>query len=196
MIWIAAIPPFLALLVALALAPYEAVARARRLAVRADGSRSQRRADEEGGHLRRALVRGVVGPVAVFALAAAAMVGVHEWVPRSPAAELFGGNTPETAGLSAELVREYEERVRAAERARAERGDAPPPPVVTPGGVLLEHFPLHLIFVVAVAAGLWRLHGHVLAVRADYEHGVYRRARRYRRRDRRGEERPTGTVIA
>ena len=178
------VPAAVALAVAVAW-PYAAFRRAGRLGRRADGSRSARRRAVERSRRWRAVVRGAVLPVAAAAVLGGAAYGLHEWVPWSAAAAVFGTATPETDLLARSLFDEVEQRGR--EQAE-EAANALPSEFRVPGRIgvrdwFFQHFPLHPILATFLVVGAGWLCRRVVSERRRYLAGLGRRMRTYQRRD-------------
>ena len=185
MIWLAVAFPALVAAFVLTAWPYESWRRAGRLARRSDGSVSRRRRSIERSRRRRVVVRGGVLPVAVAALVGGAAYALHEWAPWSATAAVFGTADPETDLVARSLFDQVEERARAAAE---ETANALPDPFRVPGKVgvrdwFFEHFPLHPILLVFLAAAFWRACRWVVAERVRYLGGLRRRMRGYQKRD-------------
>ena len=185
MTWLAVAVPALVAAVVLTAWPYEAWARAGRLGRRSDGSRSRRRRSIERSRRRRSVVRGGVLPVVAAALVGGAAYALHEWVPWSATAAVFGTADPETDLVARSLFERVEDRARAAAE---ETANALPDPFRVPGEIgvrdwFFEHFPLHPILLVFLAAAFWRIARWVVAERERYLRGLRRRMRGYQRRD-------------
>ncbi|MDT7856841.1 hypothetical protein RQM47_09330 [Rubrivirga sp. S365] len=192
MTWIAVAVPVLVVAFVLTAWPHEAWVRAGRLARRADGSTSARRQATERSERRRVLVRGVVFPVVAAFLVGGAGVALHEWVPWSATAAIFGTATPETDLVARSLFEDVEARAREAAEQAANRV---PDEFRVPGQIgvrewLFQHFPLHPIWLAFVAAAVVWLVRWVLAERARYLRGLRSRMRAYQRHDLRRLRRP------
>ena len=185
MTWLAVAASIFVLVFVLVAWPYHAWRRAPRLAVRADGSLSQKRRDVERSKRWRAVLRGAILPLALTAAVGTAGPVMHEWMRWNATQALFGTRTPETDLLARSLYESVEEQAwRAAERAaRAIPEKVPIPEDTDLQEWAFQHFPLHPFWVLLLLIAVWWSCRWALVERKRYLSDVGSRMRSYQRRD-------------
>ncbi len=185
MTWLLAGPILLLLAMLAVLLPYPTLRLAARNSQRAEGVRSTRRTRRELHHATPFLRDAVLVPVVVIVLLQGASFVIHGYVvPDTTLSELFGEYHPEVS-LHAPDLEAWNEAIEATHRDRdyeawrQAQGLAPQTPTSI-DEVLVEHWPLHLVFVLLPLVYLaWFFSRRYFALARSYHRGVAQRAKRY-----------------
>lgn len=185
MLWLVAGPVLLFLLGLAVSLPYASLQTAARNPLREDGQRSSRRTERELYHLKTFLRAAVLVPLLVLVGLQGGLYLVHTHViPDTTLSDLFGEYHPETS-LHAPDLEAWNEAIEADRRDRdyqawlEAQGLAPKSrsPLVE---VFVEHWPLHLAFVILPLVYLvWFARRRYFPAARTYHRGVTQRANRY-----------------
>jgi hypothetical protein len=185
MLWLVAGPVLVFLLSLAVLLPYASLRTAVRNTRRADGHRSRQRTQRELHHLRRFLRSAALVPLLVLILLQSGLYLVHTYVvPDTTLSELFGEYHPETS-LHAPDLEAWNEAIDADRRDRdyeawREAQGLAPASTTPMAEVLVEHWPLHLAFLILpLAYFVWFVRRRYLPAARTYHRGVTRREKRY-----------------
>ena len=177
-------PVVLATLILTAFLPYESFRVAARNG-KVGTERSGRRTRRESRHLKRFLRNAVVLPVLMVVIIQSALFTLHYFVvPDTTLSDIFGEYHPDVA-LNAPDLEAWNEAIERTQRARdfeaRERAEGYMRPAKTSlGATMIEHWPLHLIFLILPLAFLtWFFQGHFLTLSQRYRAEVARRNKRY-----------------
>jgi hypothetical protein len=170
-----------------AYAPYQTVRDARDLRLRADGTVSEARERREAEHRKRMLKSVVALPLLITLGVAGGMVALDAYLPFSPVADVFGPVSSETATVSEELIRSFEEELEAQRReeqlALPDTSGLDLPESQSSFEFFTTHWPLRIVFLFVLAILLMRMHRRVMNARRAYDAGVADRRREYRKID-------------
>lgn len=185
MTWLLAGPVLVFLLGLAALLPYASFRTAARNTRREDGQRSEQRTHRELHHLKTFLRTAVLVPLGVLVGVQGGFYLIHAYViPDTTLSELFGEYHPETS-LHAPDLEAWSEAIDADRRDRdyeawlQAQGLAPASnsPFTE---VLVEHWPLHLAFLILpLVYAVWFVRQRYLPAARTYHRGVTQRASRY-----------------
>jgi len=185
MLWLVAGPVLVFLLSLAVLLPYASLRTAVRNTHREEGQRSRQRTQRELHHLRRFLRTAVLTPLVVLGALQGGLYLVHAYViPDTTLSDLFGEYHPETS-LHAPDLDAWNEAIDADRRDRdyqawLEAQDLAPKSTSPLAEVLVEHWPLHLAFLILpLAYLLWFARRRYLPAARAYHRGVTRRQKRY-----------------
>lgn len=186
MTWLFAGPLLIFLLGIAALLPYASLAAAARNTRRSSGRRSTRRTHRELHHVTTFLRDAALVPLVVLFLLQGTLFTVHTYVvpDDTTLSELFGEYHPEVS-LHAPDLEAWNDAIEANRRDRAyvhwqQQQGLIPASVLPPSEVLIEHWPLHLVFLVLPLAYLtWFFRRRYIAAARTYHRGVAQRQKRY-----------------
>ena len=186
MTWLFAGPLLVFLLGIAALLPYPSLATAARNTRRSNGRRSTRRTRRELHHVTTFLRDAALVPLVALLLLQGTLFAVHHYaVPDDTTlSELFGEYHPEVS-LHAPDLEAWNDAIEANQRDLAyadwqQRQGLIPASVVPPSEVLMEHWPLHIVFLVLPLAYLtWFFRRRYVAAARTYHRGVVQRQKQY-----------------
>lgn len=189
MVWLFLLP-FLLLLGGVALRlPYDALRLGLRNAHRGDGVRSRSRMRREVRHAARLLWRVAGAPLLVLILAGGVMRAIHLYaMPDESLAQIFGDYHPETS-LHAPDLEAWQEAIEATRREKAyqawrEAQGLVPKTEPTLGAQFVQHWPLHLVYLLLLLAfAAWYVLRVAPRAAAAYRAGVVARSMDYLHRD-------------
>jgi hypothetical protein len=186
MTWLLAGPALALFLGLIALLPYGSLLTAARNTRRSNGRRSTRRTRRELHHVATFLRDAALVPLVLLVLMQGALFAVHTYVvpDNTTLSEIFGEYHPEVS-LHAPDLEAWDEAIRADQRDRAyvawqqAQGMIPSTPTAV-SDLLVEHWPLHLIFFALPFAFLtWFFRRRYFALARAYHLGVAQRSKRY-----------------
>lgn len=186
MTWLLVGPILVFLLGIAALLPYASLQTAARNTRRSGGQRSRRRMRRELRYLGSFLRDGALVPLVVLVLLQGGLLFVHTTVipDNTILSEIFGEYHPETS-LHAPDLDAWNDAIAADRRERELRASQQaqgllPVPAVPISEVLVEHWPVHLVFLVLPLAYIvWFFRRRYLTLTQAYHHGVVRRHKEY-----------------
>ena len=177
-------PVCLLLVILVAFLPYGSFRLASRNGM-VGSERSGRRTRREVRHGRRFLRNAVFLPLLLVVLIQGTLFGLHYFiVPDTTLSDIFGENHPDVA-LNAPDLESWNEAIERSRKSRdyeawqrAEGIARQSTPSI--GAVMVEHWPLHLVFVMLPLAFIaWFMAQHFFAMSRHYHFDVARRAKRY-----------------
>lgn len=190
MTWLFAGPLLVLLLGIAALLPYASLSTAARNTRRPSGRRSARRSARrtrrELHHAAAFLRDAALVPLVVLLLLQGTLFAVHHYVvpDDTTLSELFGEYHPEVS-LHAPDLEAWNDTIEANRRDLAyaewqQRQGLIPASVVPPSEVLMEHWPLHIVFLVLPLGYLtWFFRRRYVAAARSYHRGVAQRQKQY-----------------
>lgn len=186
MTWLFAGPILVLLVGIVALLPYASLSAAARNTRRSSGQRSARRTRRELHHAATFLRNAALVPLAILLLMQGGLFAVHHYVipDDTTLSDLFGEYHPEVA-LHAPDLEAWDEAIEANRRDRAyatwqQAQGLIPVTAIPPSEVLMEHWPLHVVFLVLPLVFLtWFFQRRYVAAARAYHRGVVQRSARH-----------------